>query len=84
MQPMKTITLFTALALGTAVTQQAMACDWNQLHANNAPATVVVCDNGSCRAVEPSTAQQAATTEPTAPTVAAEPADPAPVTVALH
>ena len=77
---MKSIML-AALALGTAATQQAVACDWNQLHANSSPATVVVCDNGSCRAVEPSTTQQAATT---APTVATEPADPAPVTVALH
>ena len=80
---MKTITLFAALALGTAMTQQAMACDWG-LHADSTNATVVVCDNGACRAVEPSTAQQAATTEPAAPTVPAEPASPTPVTVALH
>ena len=79
---MKSIML-AALALGTAATQQAVACDWNQLHANSSPATVVVCDNGSCRAVEPSTTQQAATTAPTAPTIA-EPSDPASVTVALH
>jgi hypothetical protein len=81
---MKTITLFAVLALGSVVTQQALACDWNQLHANNTPSTVVVCDNGGCRALESSTTQQAATTEPAAPTVAAEAADPAPVTVALH
>jgi hypothetical protein len=80
---MKTITLFAALALGAAMTQQAVACDWG-LHADNTSATVVVCDNGACRAVEPSIAQQAATTEPAAPTVPAEPASPAPVTVALH
>jgi hypothetical protein len=53
-------------------------------HADSTNATVVVCDNGACRTVEPSIAQQAATTEPTAPTVAAEPADPAPVTLAQH
>jgi hypothetical protein len=81
---MKTITSFAAVALGAAMTQQAVACDWNQLHANNTPSTVVVCDNGSCRALESATTQQAATTEPAAPTVAAEPADPAPVNVALH
>jgi hypothetical protein len=80
---MKTITLFAALALGAAMTQQAVACDWG-LHADSTNATVVVCENGACRGVEPSITQQAATTEPTAPTVAAEPADPAPVTVALH
>jgi len=80
---MKTITLFAALALGTTMTQQAVACDWG-LHADSTPATVVVCDNGNCRAVEPSIAQQAATSEPAAPTVAAAPANPAPVTVALH
>jgi hypothetical protein len=84
MPAMKSIIMLAALALGAAATQQAVACDWNQLHANSSPATVVVCDNGSCRAVEPSTTQQAATTEPKAPTVATEPADPAPVTVALH
>ena len=71
---MKTITLFAALALGTAMTQQAVACDWG-LHAGSTNATVVVCDNGACRPVEPSSAQQAATTEPTAPPVAAEPAN---------
>ncbi len=79
---MKTITLFAALALGTAMTQQALACDWG-LHADSTNATVVVCDNGNCRAVEPSIAQQAAT-EPAASLAAAEPVDPAPVTVALH
>jgi hypothetical protein len=83
MQPMKTITLFAALALGTAMTQQAVACDWGH-HADSTNATVVVCDNGACRSVEPSIAQQAATTEPAAPTAPAEPAEPGPVTVALH
>jgi hypothetical protein len=81
---MKSIVRFAALALGTAATQQAVACDWNQLHADSLLATVVVCDNGTCRALEPAITQQAATTEPAASTVAAEPADPAPVTVALH
>jgi hypothetical protein len=81
---MKTITLFAALALSSVVAQQAVACEWNQLHANNTHSTVVVCDNGSCRALESATTQQAATSEPAAPPVAAEPADPAPVAVALH
>ena len=36
---MKTITLFAALALGTAVTQQAVACD-RGLHADSTNATV--------------------------------------------
>jgi hypothetical protein len=81
---MKKLVIAAAFAFAAAATQQAFACDWNQLHANNAPATSVVCDNGGCRAIEPSTTQQATTTEPTAPTVAAEPAEPAPVTLALH
>ena len=80
---MKSIIMFAALALTTA-TQQAVACDWNQLHADSLPATVVVCDNGSCRALKPAITQQAATTEPAAPTAVAEPADPAPVAVAFH
>jgi hypothetical protein len=42
---------------------------------------VVVCDNGRCRAVDSATTQQAAEPE-TAPTVAEQPATPAPVTVA--
>jgi len=67
--------------LGTAVTQQAVACEWNQLHANSSTMTVVVCDNGSCRALESATTQ-AAKPEPAAPTVAEEPASPAPTTVA--
>jgi hypothetical protein len=83
MLAMKTIIMCAALVLSTTATQQAMACDWNQLHANSSPATVVVCDNGGCRALELATTQQAATTEPAAPTQA-EPASPAPVTVALH
>ena len=81
---MKSIIMFAGLALGAAVTQPAVACDWNQLHANSSPATVVVCDNGSCRGVESATTQQADTPQPAAPAVAVEPADPAPVTVALH
>jgi hypothetical protein len=83
MQPMKTITLFAALAFGTAMTQQAVACDWG-LHADRTNATVVVCDNGNCSSVEPSIAQQAAPSEPTAPTVAEASDNPAPVAVALH
>jgi hypothetical protein len=81
---MKKLVVAAAFAFAAGATQQAFACDWNQLHANNAPATAVVCDNGGCRALEPSTTQQATITEPTAPTVAAEPAEPVPVTLALH
>ena len=80
---MKKLVIAAAFAFAAAATQQAFACDWNQLHANSSPTTVVVCDNGGCRALELATTQQAATTEPAAPTQA-EPASPAPVTVALH
>jgi len=68
--------VFAAFAL-SAVSHQAMACDWG-VHARNSAATVVVCDNSGCAAVP--TAQEAATTEPTAPKVADESA--APITVA--
>ena len=77
--PLKTlIFVFAAFAL-SAVTHQAGACDYG-VHADNAAATVVVCDNGACAAVP--TAQEAAATEPAAPKVADEPTDPAPITVA--
>jgi hypothetical protein len=77
---MKKIVVVAALVFGAATAQQAVACDWNQLHAST-PSTVVVCDNGRCRAVDSATTQQAAEPE-TAPTVAEQPATPAPVTVA--
>jgi hypothetical protein len=62
----------------SAVSHQAVACDWGAHAANNA--TVVVCDSSGCAAVR--TAQQAATTELTAPKAADESANPAPLTVA--
>ncbi len=74
----KTLFVFAAFAF-SAVTHQAVACDWG-VHAGNSAATVVVCDNSGCAAVP--TAQEAATTEPAAPKVADEPANPAPITVA--
>ncbi len=70
--------VFAAFVL-SAVSHQAVACDWGA-HAANNNATVVVCDSSGCAAVP--TAQQAATTEPTTPKVADEPANPAPLTVA--
>jgi hypothetical protein len=74
----KMIFVFAAFAL-SAVSHEAFACDWGA-HAANSNATVVVCDKGVCAAV--STAQQAATTEPTTPKVADESANPTPLTVA--
>ena len=67
MQATKTITLFAAPAFGTAMTQQGVAFDWG-IYADTTNATVVVRDNGACRAIEPSIAQQAGICEP-APTV---------------
>ena len=74
----KTTFVFAAFAL-SAASHQAVACDWGA-HASNNNATVVVCDKSGCRAAP--TTQQAATTEPTTPTVADESANPAPLTVA--
>ena len=69
---------FAAFALW-AVTHQAVACEWG-VHAGNSAATVVVCDNSGCSGVRH--AQEATTTEPVAPRVADESANPAPITVA--
>jgi hypothetical protein len=75
---MKKITfVFAAFAIAIG-SHQAVACDWGAHAANNA--TIVVCDNSGCAA--PPTAQQAALTEPTTPTVAEESTKPAPLTVA--
>jgi len=74
----KMIFVFAAFAL-SAVSHEAVACDWGA-HAANSNATVVVCDKGGCAAVP--TAQQAATTEPATPKVADESANPTPLTVA--
>ena len=74
----KMLFVFAAFAL-SAVSHQAVACDWG-VHASNSAATVVVCDTGGCSAVP--TAQEAAATEPAAPKVADESANPAPITVA--
>ena len=49
---MRTFALLAALAVGTALTQQAVACDWNK-QVSNAPA-VVACTASDC-ATEPPT-----------------------------
>ena len=79
---MKTIMMFAAFALGAAMTQQAVACEWGY-HAAAQPATVVVCDSTGCRALTPSTVQQeAASDSGTAAQVTDEPANPVSTTVA--
>jgi hypothetical protein len=59
----KIVFVFAAFAL-SAATHQAMACDWG-VHAHNAPASVVSCDNNGCTAVQPT--EQAAAPEAAAP-----------------
>jgi hypothetical protein len=69
----KIVFVFAALAL-SAASHQALACDWG-VHAHNATATVVACDNNGCAAVQP-------TQEAAAPKVTDEAASQAPTTVA--
>jgi hypothetical protein len=78
---MKTLIVLTSLAAGLALTQQASACDWMH-QADQKPATVVTCENGTCTAQQP--AQEAATTEtaPAAPQTAEQPAPASPTVVA--
>jgi hypothetical protein len=78
---MKTLIVLTALAAGLALTQQASACDWMH-QADQKPATVVTCENGTCTAQQP--AQEAATTEtaPAAPQTVEAPAPASPTVVA--
>jgi len=83
---MKTIMVFAAFALGAAMTQQAVACEWGY-HAAAQPATVVACDGSGCHAIAPSTAdgQPVSDSTPAEQQVADEPASPEPTTVAeLH
>jgi hypothetical protein len=60
---MKTITLFAVLALGTALTGSAIACDWNN-EATQAP--VVVAEGCSTCAVDNPTTSEPFTPAPTA------------------
>ena len=79
---MKTVLVFTALAFGVAMSQQALACDWMH-EANQDPTTVVTCANGKCEAVPQQTAKQKpAKAAPAVPKVDVERADLAPITVA--
>ncbi len=80
---MNKIIVFAALMLGTAVTQQAVACDW-QREANATPVVVANgCGGANCVTEQPTTS------EPTQPTtqepkqkIADEPASVAPVVIA--
>ncbi len=79
---MNKLVILVAVTLGTAVTQEALACDW-QREANATPVTIADCSGQSCMTEQPTTG------EPTQPTtqepkqkIADEPASPAPTTVA--
>jgi len=79
---MKTIMVFAAFALGAAMTQQALACEWGY-HAATQPATIVACDSSGCHTIAASTAEQQPANESTASQqIADEPANPAPTTLA--
>ncbi len=60
---MNKIIVFAALMLGTAVTQQAVACDWQR----EANATPVIVADGGCGSANCMT-EQPTTSEPTQPT----------------
>jgi hypothetical protein len=91
---MRTIALLAALALGTALTQQAFACDWNK-EARSSPVVVAECSSGNCATEQPSdetvirqdpaecSSQNCATSAPVAPKAEA-PATPATTTVACN
>jgi hypothetical protein len=60
---MKTIILFAALALGTAMTPAA-ACDYHATHTTSAQSTTVVaCASGKCEAQAPTTQQRSGNNE---------------------
>jgi hypothetical protein len=73
---MKKLALLTTFLLVSAMTQ-AVACEWEKVHASGQNATVVACAGGACVA-QPQTTQQ----EPVAPQIADEPTEPAPTTIA--
>ena len=80
---MKTLIVLTALVAGLALSQQASACDWMH-QAEQKPATVVTCENGTCTGKE-ATQQEAAATEtaPAAPAAPQMPSEPAPASPTL-
>jgi hypothetical protein len=72
---MKKLIFLSALALGTAMAPQAMACDYGA-HAANATPVVLACNGDNCKGRQSeSTAQETA-----APTTATEAPTPAPTT----
>jgi len=77
---MNRIVILAAFVLGTAMTQQAVACDWMHREAANAQ-TASACDGSNCTPAP--TAQRApATVQSTAANTVDEPAPSAPITVA--
>jgi hypothetical protein len=80
---MNRLMVFAALTLGTAVTQQAIACDF-QREANATPVIVADgCGGSSCLTEQPTTGEpKQPTTQEPKPKIADEPASPAPVSVA--
>jgi hypothetical protein len=50
------LVIFVALTLGTAVTQQAIACDW-QREANYTPVIVADCTTANCAIEQPTTGE---------------------------
>jgi len=80
---MKRIIILAAFVLGTAMTQQAVACDW--MHREAAAAeTASACDGSNCTPAPVAQETPAAAQSTAAKTVVDEPAPPAPVTVACQ
>ncbi len=80
---MNKIIVFAALMLGTAATQQAVACDW-QREANATPVIVANgCTGANCVTEQPATSEPAApTTQEPKQKIADDPASAVPVVVA--
>ena len=53
---MKTILVLAARALATAMSHQAVACDYHATHAAAQTSTVVACAGDKCQAQQPATA----------------------------
>ena len=70
---MKKLVLLSALALGTAMAPQAMACDYGA-HAANATPVVLACNGDNCKGRQ----SESTTQETAAPTTTTEAPTPAP------
>jgi hypothetical protein len=80
---MKKIIILAAVVLGTAMTQQAVACDWMHHEAASAQ-TASACDGSNCTPAPTAQQAPAEAPSPAAKTVEEESDASAPMTVACH